>query len=112
MKCMKCGTTIPSEQVFCNTCLEDMERYPVKPGTPIQLPNRTEKVSAKTSHKKAKKPEEIIGNMRALFFWMLLLIVALATALAITVSILLSDPAEHVTWEPINEYHSFNSQML
>ena len=112
MKCMKCGTTITSDQVFCNTCQEDMERYPVKPGTPIQLPNRAEKVSTKTSHKKAKKPEEIIANMRSLLFWLLLLVVALATALAITLSMLLAEPDDAATQQPIAEHSLFHSQRL
>ncbi len=90
MKCMKCGTAVPTEQVFCANCQEEMDRYPVKPGTPILLPNRTEKPSTKPSHKKTRKPEEIIANLRAFIFWLLLVVVALSTGLAITVSLLLS----------------------
>ena len=112
MKCMKCGTTIASDQVFCNTCQEDMERYPVKPGTPILLPNRAEKVATKSGHKKAKKPEEIIAGMRVFFFWLLLLIVALITALAITISLLLSLTDGNLIAEPVSEYGMFISQML
>ena len=111
MKCMKCGTTIPSDQVFCNTCQEDMERYPVKPGTPIMLPNRAEKVTTKTGHKKTKKPEDIIAGMRVFFFWLLLLIVALATALAITISMLLSATDGNIVSDPVTEFGMFISQM-
>lgn len=38
MNCMKCGREIEEEQVFCAECLADMENYPVKPGTVVQLP--------------------------------------------------------------------------
>ena len=40
MSCMKCGRDTQDPQVFCDDCLQVMERYPVKPGTPIQLPKR------------------------------------------------------------------------
>ena len=40
MNCMKCGTQIPENQVFCDHCLELMEQYPVKPTVHIHLPKR------------------------------------------------------------------------
>lgn len=36
MRCLRCGRE--TDQTFCQTCREDMDRYPVKPGTIIQLP--------------------------------------------------------------------------
>ena len=36
MRCLKCGRE--TDQTFCQTCREEMDRYPVKPGTIIQLP--------------------------------------------------------------------------
>lgn len=94
MKCLKCGTTIPSGQVFCEGCQDDMERHPVKPGTPIVLPYRPERSASKSSHKKARKAEEQLANLRSFVFWLLLLIVALIAALAITVTMLLSATEE------------------
>ena len=40
MNCVKCGREIPEDQVFCETCLTDMENYPVKPGTAVHSPAR------------------------------------------------------------------------
>lgn len=40
MNCMRCGREIEEEQVFCADCLANMEKYPVKPGTAVQLPRR------------------------------------------------------------------------
>ena len=40
MYCMKCGKEVKENQVFCDACLVIMEKYPVKPGTHIQLPHR------------------------------------------------------------------------
>lgn len=42
MNCLKCGRETSSEQCFCQECLLDMEKYPVKPGTAVQLPKRRE----------------------------------------------------------------------
>lgn len=43
MQCMKCGREIPAGSVFCEICLEDMAKYPVKPGTAVTLPKREPK---------------------------------------------------------------------
>jgi hypothetical protein len=37
---MRCGVETSGRQVFCTDCLASMERYPIKPGTPIHLPER------------------------------------------------------------------------
>ncbi len=94
MKCLKCGTAISSDQVFCAPCQEDMERHPVNQGTPIVLPNRPERAVNKASHKRVRKPEERIANLRSLIFWLVLLVVALGTVLAITIWMLLTETNE------------------
>lgn len=68
MNCMKCGREIALGQAFCKDCLADMALHPVKPGTPIQLPqNNTATVSRKPAHPhKVKKPEEQIVRLRIL----------------------------------------------
>ena len=40
MNCLKCGREQESEQVFCNDCLLEMEKYPVSPNATVQLPIR------------------------------------------------------------------------
>ena len=40
MNCMKCGREIDEAQAFCAGCLEEMEKYPVKPDVVVKLPNR------------------------------------------------------------------------
>ena len=42
MNCLKCGRKIDDGQVFCTDCLVQMEKYPIKPGTAVVLPNRVE----------------------------------------------------------------------
>lgn len=79
MNCMKCGRDIASEQVFCPECLEEMARYPVKPGAPVNLPVHPKdpeprKKTAKT--KRALTPEEQVPRLRSslrLMVWALIL---------------------------------------
>ena len=68
MHCMKCCREISEGNVFCDTCLEDMSAYPVKPGTPIQLPARTPVTEEKKKSPRIKKetsPEQRLRQQRA-----------------------------------------------
>ena len=64
MKCTKCGRETPSEGVFCDSCLADMKRYPVKPGTVIQLPARKPKPTKRSAPKKIYSQEEQLAHQR------------------------------------------------
>lgn len=67
MNCLKCGREIVAEQVFCEVCLADMEKYPVKPGTLVQLPRRQTDAVGKKSHVRRKAPpapEEQVKHLR------------------------------------------------
>ena len=65
MSCMKCGKEVSEDQVFCEECLAEMDKYPVKPGTPLLLPSRPrEAVVHKRSHRKIRKPEEQLSSLR------------------------------------------------
>ena len=56
MNCIKCGRDIGEDQVFCETCLTEMENYPVKPGTAIHIPARNEEEPKKAPVKKKPVP--------------------------------------------------------
>ena len=81
MHCMKCGRKIKDRQVFCEECLAIMDTYPVKPGTPIQLPPPPSKNStpAKVNKRRQRNPEQQIAYQRITIRWL---------SLALTVSIL------------------------
>ena len=67
MNCVKCGREIEENQVFCQSCLEEMEQYPVKPGTAVHIPSRkTEEEFKKVHHKKRPilTPSEQIAKLR------------------------------------------------
>lgn len=81
MNCMKCGRELKDRQAFCDGCLADMEKYPVKPGTPIQLPQRSGETAAKKRPLRRKRiltPEEQLPRLR---FSVRLLMLALTVAL-------------------------------
>ena len=42
MNCMKCGRETDDNNVFCQNCLLEMEKYPVQPGSVVLLPRRKE----------------------------------------------------------------------
>lgn len=66
MTCMKCGRDIPAEQVFCDSCLEVMEKYPVKPDAAIHLPTGKDLPSSKkqTGRRRQLSPEEQVLLLR------------------------------------------------
>ncbi|MGN1000246.1 MAG: hypothetical protein ACI4PO_11905 [Faecousia sp.] len=90
MNCMKCGRELKGTEVFCPECAAQMEKYPVKPGTPVQLPYRT---AAPPSKKKSKrrilKPEEQIAKLRhSLRLLTLALVVLMIAFILVTVMLL------------------------
>ena len=56
MNCLKCGRETVSEQVFCEKCLLEMEKYPVKPGTAVKLPDRREPSAFRRAVKRRTVP--------------------------------------------------------
>ena len=81
-KCMKCGRPRADDQAFCENCLADMARHPVKPGVVVLLPQqeRPARPAARKRHA-APSPEELLPRLkkRILALW-LALILALGAA--------------------------------
>ena len=50
MSCMKCGRDTEEGRTFCAECMEDMEKYPVRPGTVVRLPERQDVPVEKKKH--------------------------------------------------------------
>jgi hypothetical protein len=82
MNCMKCGREMSDEGVFCGECLAEMENYPVRPGTLIQLPRRKQEPAVKkTRHRRKPQPspeEQVKVLRRALWRLCAVLLVVLA----------------------------------
>ena len=71
MGCLKCGRDVEEGQIFCHACLENMERCPVKPGTPISLPRPREEATARKASrlKLPLTPEERVKRLRRRCRW-------------------------------------------
>ena len=83
MQCLKCGREIPVGQVFCQDCLTDMEKYPVKSGTPVRLPKRQEApVVKKQNHRRPPAAPEVQVKRLKLRLWILSLVLVAVLALA------------------------------
>ena len=91
MYCMRCGRELKEGQVFCKSCRELMDRYPVPPGTAIHIPQRKPPAPAKKKPAKRRelKPEEQIVRLRSTVRWLYLLLVVEVLAFAFTAAILL-----------------------
>ena len=86
MGCLKCGKETEESQIFCNSCLETMEAYPIKPGTPVVLPQRASNHHhhEKASSRKELSPEQQIQLLRKLLRWFAAVIALLSVLLCIT----------------------------
>ena len=92
MNCLKCGRTLKDQLVFCPDCQADMEKYPVKPGTPIQLPTQPKLVPTKKKparRKKVLKPEDRIPRMRSAIRWLVFALVVSLLAFVLTAAMVL-----------------------
>lgn len=105
MQCLKCGREISAGQVFCDACLEEMSHYPVRPGTPVHLPDRPD-ISQQRRRKprRIRKPEEMIARLRGRSTAQTVLLLLLLAALTLSVLLnlqLLGYPGVHIL--PIRE---------
>lgn len=91
MNCIRCGRETEEDQVFCSACLKDMDRHPVNPGTPIQLPNRTKRTPVKRTGFKmaATKWENRLYRTKVTIIYLICIIVLLCIALGVCILLLI-----------------------
>ena len=109
MNCMKCGRETQDESVFCQDCLLEMEKYPVRPGTVVQLHRRREVSAAKKMSKRhIPSLEEQLKHYRKVTWILTLLLV-----LCIGAIVLMFKPTMHYVLDEHVEvgqnYSSVNS---
>ena len=93
MYCLRCGSETQEEKVFCDVCLEDMEQYPVKPGTVVTLPRQNETAtSKKTAPKRQKTADDQLSAMKKLVGWMCALLLIAVGLLTLAMLQLLQMP--------------------
>ncbi len=95
MNCLKCGKNTEETAVFCPDCLAKMERYPVKPGTPVYLPHRAAPQEVKKTQKRRREitPELVMANQRKLIKWIILVLGVLLVILLVMGWLLLEQVA-------------------
>ena len=65
MNCLRCGRETRDDHVFCDSCLQSMKKYPVRPGTAVILPHRTETTPIKrTKHHQPPAPKDQIRRLK------------------------------------------------
>ena len=96
MYCMKCGKEVKENQVFCDACLVIMEKYPVKPGTHIQLPHRPVSTAGKpVTRKRILTPEEQVQRLRRSVKSLAVALACSILALGLTVTLLARTVTEY-----------------
>ena len=92
MNCLKCGRKLEDGQIFCSACLENMNDYPVKPGTPVQLPPIQSVLPTKPKHKqlRERKPEDEVRRLRSSVQLLTLILIVLMLAFGLVCFLLLT----------------------
>lgn len=89
MNCMRCGRPAEENQVFCPACLKDTEKHPVKPGTSVYIPPRTSDQAVRKSRPMPPTPEEQLGQLRKTIRVLVLVLLAVLIAFAISAGLLI-----------------------
>ena len=84
MQCMKCGQDVENGNVFCPVCLGDMKKYPVRPGTVVQLPKHQEAPPRRPLPKR-KQPPPLEEQIKVLRKWVRVLAAALTVTLLLLI---------------------------
>ena len=90
MQCLKCGKKANGSHVFCDECLAIMQKYPVKPGIPVQIPQRESRASEKKPlPRRDASPTEQINHLRTTVRWLLATVAVLSVMLIATAVMLI-----------------------
>lgn len=104
MTCMKCGRVIGEDQVFCNDCLAEMEKEPIRIETPVVIPTQPLK-SANLHRRPVINPEEELKRMQK-FNQNLILVLVLLVTLVILLGIMLYDKQFWAAMEGLGQNYS------
>ena len=84
MICMKCGREVEDNNVFCRSCREIMDKYPVAPGTVVTFPQKKRNAVRKPMPKKEPAPEEQIRRLNKRVRWLAFSLVCVTLALTLS----------------------------
>ena len=105
VNCMKCHRELKGDHVFCDSCLAEMERYPVKPTVVVQLPVRPQHTPPKKRARKRRtiKPEEQIRRLKKALLWAYLVLAVALLAFGFTAYMLLQILDQQQAEPPVDE---------
>ena len=63
-KCPKCGRDAAENMAFCPECLAEMEKYPVKPGVVVLLPQHEKTPKPSKRRHNTTPPEEQLAKLK------------------------------------------------
>ena len=91
MLCLKCGKKTEEAQVFCAECLEAATKYPVKPGTAVQLLAREQRAMEKKQPQRHREDStaELLAQQQRTIRWLFAVIAVLSVLLLFTAGMLL-----------------------
>lgn len=114
MYCMKCGKEIPEKQTFCDDCLAEMAKFPVKPGTPVLLPHRSIAAPLKkaASRKKILSLEERLGRAKKAIQWLSIALAVTLFACILSISLLFDSMAAKETGHEIGQNYNTISDSI
>lgn len=112
MNCMKCGKETSGNQVFCDVCLESMQAYPVKPGTPVQLPPKRTPAQEKYTDPLDQEPTpaEQVRQLRRMIRWLTAIVAILSLLLCGTAVMLLHTLEEPASTNIGRNYTTIDSE--
>jgi len=87
MNCMKCGREFEESGVFCPECVAEMEKYPVRPGTVVQLPRQNFQPAQKKPPQKKRPTMSLEEQVKLLRRWARMLAVALVLCIVLLVGV-------------------------
>ena len=82
MYCLKCGSDTQQDNVFCNTCLEDMKTCPVRSDATIHLPERPAPEIEK-KQKKVRTPADQIRTLKKVIRFLLIVLLLMSLLAAV-----------------------------
>ncbi len=105
MFCLKCGKEIGEKAVFCDACLQEMEKYPVKPDAKIFLPRTSAPsvVKKATPRRKVPSAEERISRMKKSIQLLSIVLAVTLMALVLSVALLIESVSTEAPQDAIGQ---------
>lgn len=104
MTCLKCGRE--SDQTFCKSCRDEMEKYPVKPGTVIQLPQERRSSVPRHTITRSKVTAEMLLERQKVRTKRLAIVVAALAVLIAAMGYAIFRMSERLRTPPIGQNYS------